>query len=206
MTSLHLLLWIAGGILLQLVLYMCIGFWHHWQAYTALRHVTTELDIPIDHVRTPAEAPLPITTWPGYRTFIVQRKSFEDAAKLICSFYLVPEDGRPLADFLPGQYLTFALDVTTPTSGTQSITRCYSLSDAPRSSHYRISVKRALAPAGGTIAEGIASNYLHDHVAVGSRLQVRAPKGHFHIDNSDTPVVLIAGGVGITPMLSMMNW
>jgi ferredoxin-NADP reductase len=47
---------------------------------------------------------------------------------------------------------------------------------------------------------------LHDHVQVGSQLQVRAPAGHFHIDRSDAPVVLIGGGVGITPMLSMLNW
>ena len=46
----------------------------------------------------------------------------------------------------------------------------------------------------------------HDHIAVGSQLQVRAPAGHFHIDRSDAPVVLIGGGIGITPMLSMLNW
>jgi ferredoxin-NADP reductase len=43
-------------------------------------------------------------------------------------------------------------------------------------------------------------------VQVGSLLQLRAPAGHFHIDRSDAPVVLIGGGIGITPMLSMLNW
>jgi len=43
-------------------------------------------------------------------------------------------------------------------------------------------------------------------VQLGSLLQVRAPAGHFHIDHSDAPVVLLGGGIGITPMLSMVNW
>jgi ferredoxin-NADP reductase len=107
---------------------------------------------------------------------------------------------------LPGQFLTFALDVPSPLGDTKSIVRCYSLSDAPTPKHYRISVKRAPAPVGSTFPAGISSNYLHDQIEVGSQLQVRAPAGHFHIDRSDAPVVLIGGGIGITPMLSMLNW
>jgi hypothetical protein len=52
----------------------------------------------------------------------------------------------------------------------------------------------------------LSSNYFHDHVEVGSRLEVRAPAGHFYIDSSDAPAVLIGGGIGITPLLSMLNW
>jgi hypothetical protein len=107
---------------------------------------------------------------------------------------------------LPGQFLTFQLDVPFPAGGTQAVIRCYSLSDAPHANHYRISVKRAPAPVGGQVPPGLSSNYFHGHVAVGSQLQVRAPAGHFYLDPSDAPVVLIGGGIGITPLLSMLNW
>ncbi|MDI1246181.1 MAG: 2Fe-2S iron-sulfur cluster-binding protein [Rhodoferax sp.] len=157
------------------------------------------------------EAPSELTqtagaTWAGYRSFHVERKELEDAAAQVCSFYLVPEDGKPLAPFLPGQFLTFALDVPSPMGGTQAVIRCYSLSDAPQAKGYRISVKRAAAPVGSQLPPGISSNYFHDHVDVGSQLQVRAPAGHFYLDRSDAPVVLMGGGIGITPLLSMLNW
>ncbi len=154
----------------------------------------------------PDPVPQAAAVWAGYRTFHVERKVPEDASAQVCSFYLVPEDKKPLPPFLPGQFLTFQFDIPSPTGGTQAVIRCYSLSDAPHANHYRISVKRAYAPVGSQFPPGRSSNYLHDHVDVGSQLQVRAPAGHFHIDQSDAPVVLIGGGVGITPMLSMLNW
>ena len=206
MTSLYLLLWIAGGILLQVAIYLCIGFWRHWQAYRALRSMAQELDIAVDP-DVSREASQPTTAaWVGYRTFRVERKVQEDASGQVCSFYLVPEDAKPLTPFLPGQFLTFQLDAPRPLGGTQSVIRCYSLSDAPQTDRYRISVKRAPAPVGSQLPAGISSNYFHDHVEVGCHLQLRAPAGHFHIDRSDAPVVLIGGGIGITPMLSMLNW
>ena len=206
MTSLYLSLWIAGGILLQIAIYLGIGFWRHWQGYRALRNVAAEFQISVNPGATPEEIQTPTAEWPGYRTFYVKRKAPEGTTGQVCSFYLVPEDGKPLAAFLPGQFLTFKLDVPSPTGESQSVIRCYSLSDAPNPSHYRISVKRAPAPFASQIPQGVSSNYLHDHIEVGSQLQVRAPAGHFHIDHSDAPVVLIGGGIGITPMLSMLNW
>jgi ferredoxin-NADP reductase len=205
MTSLYLLLWIAGGILLQIALYAGIGFWRHWQTYQALRNVTAELEVAVNPDAAPAVKQAS-AAWPGYRTFCVERKTLEDTTQQVCSFYLVPEDGKPLAPFLPGQFLTFQLDIPAPAGETQAVIRCYSLSDAPQSDRYRISVKRAPAPAGSHFCAGVSSNYFHDHVDVGSRLQVRAPAGHFYLDRSDSPVVLIGGGIGITPMLSMLNW
>jgi hypothetical protein len=206
MTSLYLLLWIAGGVLLQLAIYVSIGFWRHWQAYRALHHVAAEFEIAVPAEAAPEPPQTAAAAWAGYRTFHVERKVLEDATAQVCSFYLVPEDKKPLPPFLPGQFLTFQLDIPLPTGGTQAVIRCYSLSDAPHPSHYRISVKRASPPVGSQLPPGLSSNYLHDHVEVGSQLQVRAPAGHFHIDQSDAPVVLIGGGVGITPMLSMLNW
>ena len=202
MTSLHLILWIAGGILLQIALYMGVGFWRHWQAYQALRSVATELELTVPAA---AEQEPTAPAWTGLRTFHVERRVLEDATEQVCSFYLVPEDGQ-LPSFLPGQFLTFRLDVPSAQGATEAVTRCYSLSNAPHPSRYRVSIKRAPPPVGRAVLPGISSNYFHDHVQVGSQLQVRAPSGHFHIDRSDAPVVLIGGGIGITPMLSMLSW
>ena len=200
MTSLHLLLWIVGGLLLQLTLYLSYGFWRHWLDYLALRR--SALD-PVDVSDGEQEAPAP--AWLGLRKFTVVQKQMEDAAQSVCSFYLVPQDTLPLPPFQPGQFLTFQLDLPLASGSTAPVIRCYSLSDAPDQKRYRVSIKRALPPAGSAVPAGRASNFFHDQIDVGRVLQVRAPAGHFYLDPSAAPVVLIAGGVGITPMLSMLN-
>lgn len=205
MTSLYLLLWIAGGVLLQISIYLTIGFARHWQDFRSLRAAAADSNISLPLVA--ASAPEAVTTaWPGLRNFRVVRKVPEDAIRQVCSFYLAPEDGQPLPPFLPGQFLTFRLDIPSPKGGTESVIRCYSLSDAPHKENFRVSIKRAPATLGSALPPGLASHFFHDHVGVGSVLQVRAPAGHFHIDRSRAPVVLIGGGIGITPMLSMLNW
>ena len=206
MTSLYLVLWIAGGVLLQVAAYLSLGFWRHWQSYQALRHAALDLNIALDQHVVPEVIKPTVPAWTGLRSFRVENKVIEDAAGQICSLYLAPVDANPLPPFFPGQFLTFALDVPTTVAGSQSVVRCYSLSDAPQPDRYRISVKRVPAPTGGTFPAGVSSNYLHDHVQVGNQLQVRAPTGHFFLDRSAAPVVLIGGGIGITPMLSMVNW
>ena len=145
--------------------------------------------------------------WEGYREFVVQRRVIEDGAQSICSFYLVPSDSQPLPAYRPGQYLTFKLPVPDPESGEiKNVVRCYSLSDRPRPDYYRVSIKRIPAPADQpTAPPGLSSNYFHDHVREGSRLQIRAPAGHFYLTDSPLPIVLIGGGIGITPMLSIVN-
>ncbi|OGB30267.1 MAG: hypothetical protein A3F78_14390 [Burkholderiales bacterium RIFCSPLOWO2_12_FULL_61_40] len=206
MTSLSLLLWIVSGIVLQLAIFLGIGFWRHWLDYHALRSRAAELGLPaMQNVSSGAEE-IAAAAWLGFRTFRIDRKVVEDAAQSICSFYLMPEDGQPLPPFLPGQFLTFRLEIPTATGGSEQIVRCYSLSDAPRPDCYRISIKRVPPPKGRHVPPGRSSTFFHDQVTAGSPLQVRAPAGHFHIDRSDTPAVLIAGGIGITPMLSMLNW
>jgi len=147
-----------------------------------------------------------VAAWPGYRTFRVERRVVEDAAQSICSFYLVAQDGQKLPPFQPGQFLTFRLEVPSSAGGSEQISRCYSLSDAPRADVYRVSIKRVPSLLGSDFPPGRSSNYFHDHLEVGSLLQVRAPSGHFHIDRSAAPVVLVGGGIGITPLLSMVNW
>jgi ferredoxin-NADP reductase len=206
MTSLQLLLWITGSLLLQLAIYLGIGFWRHWSSYSALRSKVAELEIDVNSADPVEESAATPSAWAGLRAFRVDNKVIEDAAQSICSFELVPQDGKALAPFLPGQFLTFALDIPNTAGKTEPVVRCYSLSDAPNPGCYRVSIKRAAAPVGSDVPPGRSSNFFHDRVAVGSVLQVRAPAGHFYIDHSDVPVVLIGGGVGITPMLSMLNW
>lgn len=202
-TSFSLLLWIALTVLLQSAIFLGIAFWRHWRDYRILRGDETDPTRPGSSAAAHANVP---AAWPGWRTFCVERKVVEDAAQTVCSFYLVGEDRQALPDFLPGQFLTFCLDLPKADGGSEKLVRCYSLSDAPNAGHYRVSIKRVASPAGLDVPPGRSSSFFHDHIDVGSRLQVRAPGGHFHIDRSADPLVLIAGGIGITPMLSMLNW
>jgi len=141
--------------------------------------------------------------WNGYRKFQVAKKIRECTD--VESFYLAPHDGRPLPPFKPGQYLTFQLNL--PGEG-KPVIRCYSLSDGPtHPDYYRVTIKKALPPPGVPEAKpGRASCYFCDRVQVGDILDVKAPGGHFFLDLvEEKPVVLISGGVGITPMVSMLN-
>ncbi|MFB5195420.1 NO-inducible flavohemoprotein [Neobacillus sp. KR4-4] len=136
--------------------------------------------------------------WDGFRHFIVDRKVVE--SDVITSFYLKPKDQKEIADFLPGQYISIKLEME---SETFTHIRQYSLSDAPGKDHYRISVKRE---AGTQMPDGKVSNYLHDHVNEGDILKVSAPAGDFVLNlNVESPVVLLSGGVGLTPMVSMLK-
>ncbi len=207
MTSLVLLFWIVLGIAMQLAIYLGFGFWRHWRNYQSLRNNAEELNLPVNQDVSSDDEPEPaVAAWSGFRAFRVERKVVEDAAQSVCSFYLKPLDGQPLPQFFPGQFLTFRLDIPNAAGDREQLLRCYSLSDAPRQDGYRVSIKRALPPGGSQVPPGRSSSYFHDQVVVGNRLQVRAPSGHFHIDRSDAPVVMIGGGIGITPMLSMLNW
>jgi ferredoxin-NADP reductase len=147
-----------------------------------------------------------VSAWEGYREFAVRRREYEDENRSICSFYLEPVDGKSLPAFRPGQFLTFRLSLPEPASGgTRAVVRCYSLSEAPRPDFYRVSIKRvpAVQP---ELPPGLSSNFFHDQVQQGTRLQVRAPAGHFHLmEDNALPMVLIGGGIGITPMLSILN-
>lgn len=142
--------------------------------------------------------------WSGFRKFRVEGKVLE--AESCCSFYLAPHDGRPLPAFLPGQYLTFRLQIP---EQPREMTRCYSLSDSPdHPDYYRVTIKRIPPPPKSTdVPPGLVSSHFHDRLQVGDIVDVKAPSGRFHLDvNSRTPVVLIGGGIGVTPALSMLNY
>ena len=133
--------------------------------------------------------------WRDYRVARI-----EDESDVIRSFYLEPLDGDGLLDFQAGQYLTVRADVE---GQDRPVIRTYTVSSGPADPLYRISVKREPSR-GPEFAAGIMSNHLHDTLKPGDILQARAPAGGFTIDAAQTrPAVLLAGGVGITPMISM---
>jgi nitric oxide dioxygenase len=136
--------------------------------------------------------------WEGYRSFNIDKKIKE--SDVVTSFYLKPTDGKPIASYHAGQYLTLKAEI--PGEKYTHI-RHYSLSDSPGKDYYRISVKRE--DVHGDAPSGIVSNYLHRQLQVGDTLQFSAPAGDFELDNTDLPVVLISGGIGITPLLCMLN-
>jgi len=86
------------------------------------------------------------------------------------------------------------------------VTRCYSLSDSPNPQYYRVTIKRVPPPPKSPeLPPGVSSNHFHSNVNEGDILDVKAPSGNFHIDvEAQSPMVLIGGGIGVTPMLSMV--
>ena len=111
----------------------------------------------------------------------------------IRSFHLEPDDGAGLLPHAAGQHLP--IRVTVP-GADKPVIRTYTLSVAPSDGLYRISVKR----------EGAVSRHLHDNIRVGDVIEARAPDGQFTIDAYETrPAVLLAGGIGITPLLAMLR-
>lgn len=137
--------------------------------------------------------------WRGYRNFIIDRK--EQESSVITSFYLKPEDGEPIAQYEPGQYITLRVK---PDGEQYSHIRHYTLSTAPGQNYYKISVKREDAT--DTKPEGVVSSWLHRHAEVGTVVELSAPAGSFTLDlNNEQPLVLISGGVGLTPMISMLE-
>jgi len=143
------------------------------------------------------------TGWNGLRKFSVAKRITE--CEDVHAFYLKPHDGRPLPAFKPGQYLTFQLDLP---GRDKPLIRCYSLSDGPhQKDYYRVTIKKEKAPPDKPeLPPGAGSSFFADVVKEGDLLNVKAPTGHFFLDMTKTnPIVLLAGGVGITPMLSMAN-
>ncbi|UOR10782.1 NO-inducible flavohemoprotein [Halobacillus amylolyticus] len=137
--------------------------------------------------------------WKDYREFRVWKKVKE--SDVITSFYLQPADGGELAAYKPGQYITIKAEVP---GENHTHLRQYSLSDAPGNNYYRISVKREDGT--GENPAGIVSTYLHTQVEEGNVFSISAPAGDFYLDTeSVNPVVLISGGVGLTPLMSMMK-
>jgi len=146
--------------------------------------------------------------WTSWRDFVIA--DVVDEAEGIKSFYLKPKDGKALPSYLPGQYISIQMKVPELDDYMQS--RQYSLSGAPRSDHYRVSVKKESAVSqDGRLAPshpGYVSSVLHEQKRAGDVVQLSFPRGDFFLDTRKTidyPVVLLSAGVGITPMVSIVD-
>ncbi len=129
---------------------------------------------------------------PGFRQLgvaAIQRESAD-----VLSFVFEATDGLPLQQARPGQYVVLRLRQG---AKDPAFFRSYSLSGAPSTGRYRISVK--LEP------NGAAGTYLGNRVRVGDTLDVSAPRGDFVLKEGIGPVVLLSAGIGVTPVLSMLH-
>ena len=130
--------------------------------------------------------------WKGWRDFRIEEILTESS--VIKSFVLRPVDGKPTLRHKAGQYLTFWFEIP----GHPPVKRNYSISSAANGESYRISVKRE--------PQGLASGWLHDEAKVGTVLKVAPPAGEFFLpEHVNAPVVLLSGGVGLTPMVAMIE-
>ncbi|QJQ96338.1 MULTISPECIES: molybdopterin-dependent oxidoreductase [Halomonadaceae] len=140
------------------------------------------------------------TAWSGYRSMRISERRGE--AEDTTSLWLEPVDGGLLPSYLPGQHVTLRFNV----AGQETV-RSYSLSGAAHHQAqptYRITVKR--------IAErddqpaGVVSHLVNRELNVGDRVDMQMPAGHFTLPRRHArPVVLIAGGIGITPFMSLLE-
>ncbi|WDE98384.1 NO-inducible flavohemoprotein [Lentisphaera profundi] len=126
--------------------------------------------------------------WNGYKEFKVAKKVKESAS--VTSFYFEAADGTPVISYDAGQYISIKLEIP----GEGNIVRNYSLSDWGGES-LRISVKK----------DGMFSTHLHNEIKEGDTVKLNAPYGVFKLDSNSRPIVLVSGGVGLTPMLSMLH-
>ena len=134
----------------------------------------------------------PPPAWPGFRRLTVAAITRESDS--VISIRLEDPDGAPLPPAQPGQYLTLRIQ---PGNRQKAVLRTYSLCGPPDAGFYRIAVKRE--------HDGVASGYLHSHLAVGDELETAAPRGTFILDRTPAPVLLISAGIGATPVLAMLN-
>ncbi|MCK8514957.1 NO-inducible flavohemoprotein [Methylonatrum kenyense] len=137
--------------------------------------------------------------WSDWRPFVVADRVRESAE--IVSFYLHPQDDAPVPPHRPGQYISVRTEV--PDWGLKQ-PRQYSLSDEPNGRYLRISVKREAGREDRP--DGVISSLLHEKFKEGTAIELSAPFGDFRLHQErSTPVVLICGGVGITPLLCMLK-
>ncbi|WP_318639989.1 NO-inducible flavohemoprotein [Flavobacterium ardleyense] len=161
-------------------------------AYTELAQIMIDIEADMYQKNTEKKG-----GWKGWRSFAISKIVAESAE--INSFYLTPVDKKEIADFFPGQFISVSTFI--PELGHKQ-PRQYSLSSSSNNDYYRISVKKEM---GQKTPDGIVSNALHGK-SVGDLLDVSAPAGLFYADpESKNPLVLVSGGVGLTPLMSMVE-
>jgi ferredoxin-NADP reductase/MOSC domain-containing protein YiiM len=132
--------------------------------------------------------------WAGFRPLTVSSLTPE-SSNVLSVHFKEPDGAAPLTAPQPGQYLTIKLPVNGPDE--PPVIRSYSLSASSIADGYRISVKHE--------PNGIGSTYIHEQLAVGDTIQAAAPRGTFVLLRDERAVVLVSAGVGITPVLAMLE-
>lgn len=152
-------------------------------------------------------------SWTDWRKFEVIDRVYD--SENVVSFYLKPQDKKPLPAFMPGQYIS--IRVATFGKEHKQI-RQYALSEAPNAEFYRITIQRNQGTMDCQLNKhacpyatppGAVSNHIIDNVMVGDSLELSHPTGHIFLDTrnlSNAPVVLFSTGIGATPMLSILNY
>jgi len=168
------------------------------EAYGALAKILIEREAEL--YRQMREQP---GGWNGKRAFVVKEKIVKESGKL-CSLVLEPLDGGIVPHQKEGQYLTIHPPPALYAMHKDPVAaRNYSISSAPNGKSYRITIGRAA----GDVA-GVFSSYLIDKIKVGDQLPLGPPCGEFYLDHSNLskrPQVFIAGGVGLTPLVPMIE-
>ena len=134
--------------------------------------------------------------WRLFKPLKVAKKVVE--SDLVTSVYFETEDGSPLPAYQPGQYISIRVKLP---NEEYMMNRQYTLSQANAEDGYRISVKRENEHS----PNGKVSNFIHDGLQVGDIVEVSAPAGVFVLENTTTPVTFISGGIGVTPLNSMLQ-
>lgn len=139
-------------------------------------------------------------SWTGDRPLVVSDRTAPGAE--VVAFELADPAGERLPDFQAGQFITLALEIPCLP---RPVVRTYTV--AGRSADglgYRVAIKREPAARAG-VPPGLASGHLHDNVGIGTTILVRAPRGRFVLRPGDRPVVLVSAGIGVTPMIAMLE-
>lgn len=142
--------------------------------------------------------------WEGFAPFKITKKV--EAATDIAAFTVVPvNDDIDLSklSLSAGQYITVKAD---PEDSDHLALRHYSLYSATSDKGIQFAVRRD----NRNEHYGLVSNHLHDHLDVGDTILLSAPAGDFElnqdlIQQNDIPLVLVSAGVGVTPILSMLE-
>jgi anaerobic selenocysteine-containing dehydrogenase/ferredoxin-NADP reductase len=141
--------------------------------------------------------------WEGLREFRVTELHREASDVSTVSFET--SDGGYVPDFQPGQHITVQLQ-----TGSQAVLRSYSLTGSAivkGRRGYSIAVRKALGvDESGVPQVGMASGFINDSLRVGDSLLARMPSGNFILPvTTERPLVLLAGGIGITPFLNLLE-
>ena len=156
-----------------------------------------------DEAETYTSIALPEKPWEG-EDLLCRCCRVVDETPDVKTFSFVAEP-PVLFNYKPGQFVNLAIDIDG-----KPVIRSYSISSSPtRPYHLSLTIKRVPSPVGQTdLPAGLVSNWLHDHLKVGDRVQlIGGPVGHFTcLPNLPSKLLLISAGSGITPMMSMSRW